>query len=232
MRISNAQTTSVGVAAGGFKVAFSFANPFFCRLAGKYLRSHDVIPVNGKLRSSFPAMQSRQMPHYGSIARRNSMNSFASRFTLLALALSAVSLASVTFAQDSSSSTGSSSAPPSAQPMHQAPDPQKQVARLTKRLGLSDDQSSKLLTIIQNRQQQMEAIRGDSSLSQQDRHSKMRSLQQDSDSQINAVLTPAQQTQYANMKQMQKQRMQNGHGQDSSSGDSNGGSNNGNSSGN
>lgn len=149
------------------------------------------------------------------------MNTFASRFALLALALSAVSLAPVTFAQDNSSSAGSSSSSPSSQPMHQAPDPQKQTARLTKRLGLSDDQSSKLLTILQNRQQQMEAIRGDSSLSQQDRHSKMRSLQQDSDSQINAVLTPAQQTQYANMKQMQ--RMQNAHGQDSSSGESSGG---------
>lgn len=156
------------------------------------------------------------------------MNTFASRFALLALALSAVSLAPVTFAQDNSSSAGSSSSSPSSQPMHQAPDPQKQTARLTKRLGLSDDQSSKLLTILQNRQQQMEAIRGDSSLSQQDRHSKMRSLQQDSDSQINAVLTPAQQTQYANMKQMQKQRMQGAHGQDSSSGESSGSSNGGN----
>jgi hypothetical protein len=56
----------------------------------------------------------------------------------------------------------------------------------------------------------------------------MRSLQQDSDSQINALLTPAQQTQYANMKQMQKQRMQGAHGQDSSSGESSGSSNGGN----
>ena len=65
------------------------------------------------------------------------MNTFASRFALLALALSAVSLAPVTFAQDNSSSAGSSSSSPSSQPMHQAPDPQKQTARLTKRLALS-----------------------------------------------------------------------------------------------
>jgi protein CpxP len=146
------------------------------------------------------------------------MNTFASRFALLAFALSAVSLAPVTSAQDNSSSMDSSGSPPSSQPMHQAPDPQKQADRLTKRLGLSDDQSSKLLTILQTKQQQIAAIRGDSSLSQQDRHSKMHSIQQDSDSQINALLTPAQQTQYANM----KQHMQNAHGQGSSSGESNG----------
>jgi periplasmic protein CpxP/Spy len=137
------------------------------------------------------------------------MNTFASRFALLALALSAVSLAPVAFAQDSSSSDSASSSPQSSAPMHQAPDPQKQAAHLAKRLGLSDDQSSKLLTILQNRQQQMSDARSDSSLSPQDRRAKVRSIQQDADSQINAMLTPAQQTQYANMKQMQRQRMQN-----------------------
>ena len=76
------------------------------------------------------------------------MNKLASRFALLALALSAVTLAPVAFAQDNGASTDSSSSAPSSTPMHQAPDPQKQAARLTKRLGLSDDQSSKLLTVL------------------------------------------------------------------------------------
>jgi periplasmic protein CpxP/Spy len=148
------------------------------------------------------------------------MKTFASRFALLTLALSAVTLAPVTFAQDSSPSTGSSSSSPSSAPMRQAPDPQKQAAHLTKRLGLSDDQSSKLITILQNKQQQIASVRGDSSLSPQDRRSKMRSIQQDTDSQINALLTPTQQTEYANMKQMQKQRMQNARARGSSSGQS------------
>jgi periplasmic protein CpxP/Spy len=147
------------------------------------------------------------------------MNTFASRFALLALALSAVSLAPVTFAQDNSSSTSSSDSSPSSTPMHQAPDPQKQAAHLAKRLALSDDQQSKLLTILQNKQQQISAARSDSSLSPQDRRAKVRSIQQDSDSQINALLTPAQQTQYANMKQMQHQHMQNGRSGGSPSGD-------------
>jgi periplasmic protein CpxP/Spy len=140
------------------------------------------------------------------------MNTFASRFALLALALGAISLAPV-YAQDNAASGDSA---PSA-PQHGAPDPQKQAARLGKRLGLSDDQSSKITTILQNQQQQMSALRGDSSLSQQDRRAKMRSIRQDSDTQINAVLTPAQQSQYTAMKQQMKQRMQNMHNGDDGS---------------
>jgi Spy/CpxP family protein refolding chaperone len=153
------------------------------------------------------------------------MNKIASRFALLALALSAVGFGSSALAQDNAPA-GSSSSASSGMGRHGAPDPQKQVQRLTKRLGLSDAQSSKILAILQNRQQQMEALRGDSAGSQQDRREKMRSLQQDSDTQINAVLTPAQQTQYAAMKQQMRDRMQNGrNGGGNGGGDSNSGSN-------
>jgi periplasmic protein CpxP/Spy len=145
------------------------------------------------------------------------MNKFASRFALLALALGAAGFASSAFAQDNTPA-GSSSSASSGMSRHGAPDPQKQAQRLTKRLGLSDDQSSKIATILQNRQQQMEALRGDNSLSPQDRRAKMRSIQQDSDTQINGVLTPAQQTQYANMKQQMRERMQNGRNGGGSSG--------------
>lgn len=151
------------------------------------------------------------------------MNTFASRFALLALAVSAVTLAPAVFAQDNASKDTSSSQ--SSGPQHAAPDPQKQAARLTKRLGLSDDQSSKITTILQNQQQQLTAARGDSSLSKQDLHAKLRSIRQDTDTQINAVLTPAQQTQYASMKQQMKERMQNAHKAGASS-DSSGGSSN------
>jgi periplasmic protein CpxP/Spy len=146
------------------------------------------------------------------------MKTFASRFALLALAVSAVTLAPAAFAQNSAPAGSSSSQ--SSGPQHAAPDPQKQAARLTKRLGLSNDQSTKITTILQNQQQQLAAARGDSSLSKQDLHAKLRSIRQDSDTQINAVLTPAQQTQYANMKQQMKERMQNAQKGGSSSGSS------------
>lgn len=73
--------------------------------------------------------------------------SISSCFALLGLALSIVSFVPVTFAQDSSAAT-SDNAPAS---QHRAPDPQKQAARLTKRLGLNDDQAAKLATILQDR---------------------------------------------------------------------------------
>jgi periplasmic protein CpxP/Spy len=135
------------------------------------------------------------------------MNTLASRFALFALALGTISLAPVALAQDSSSGGGGQSSH-----QHGAPDPQKQAARLASRLGLSDDQSAKITTILQNQQQQISALRSDSSLSQDDRHAKMHSIRQDTDTQINAVLTPAQQTQYANMKQQMAQHMHNGGG--------------------
>lgn len=137
------------------------------------------------------------------------MNTFASRFALLALVVSVVALTPAAFAQDNGSAGSSNSE--SASPQHSAPDPQKQAARLTRRLGLSADQSAKIATLLQNQQQQLTAARGDSSLSRRDLHAKMRSIRQDTDTQINAVLTPTQQTQYANMKQQMKERMQNAH---------------------
>jgi periplasmic protein CpxP/Spy len=172
--------------------------------------------VNGTRCLPFFNLPAFGMPHSRNLETR--MNTFASRFALLALAVSAVTLAPAAFAQDSTAAGTSSSQP--ANPQHAAPDPQKQAARLTKRLGLSADQSGKITTILQNQQQQLAAARGDNSLSKQDLHAKLRSIHQDTDTQITAVLTPAQQTQYANMKEQMKQRMQNAHNGGSSSGSS------------
>lgn len=88
-----------------------------------------------------------------------------------------------------------------AAPAAHAPDPQKQAQRLTRRLGLSSDQTAKLTTILQNRQQQIAAARADSSLAPHDRMAKVRGIRQDSESQINALLTPSQQKQYEQLKQ-------------------------------
>jgi periplasmic protein CpxP/Spy len=152
------------------------------------------------------------------------MNKLASRFVLLGLALGAMTLMPVAFAQDSASATSGSSS--SSAPQHAAPDPQKQAARLTRRLGLSSDQSAKITGILQDRQQQLAAARSDNTLSPQDRRAKVRSIQQSTDSQINALLTPAQQTQYATIKQNMKNRWQSKHASPaSSSSSSSGGSN-------
>lgn len=137
------------------------------------------------------------------------MKRITSRFALLGLALSIVSFVPAAFAQDSGTAASSDNA---SAPQHRAPDPQKQAARLAKHLGLNDDQAAKITAILQSRQQELTAVRSDSSLSQQDRRAKVRSIQQDADSQINALLTPDQQKQYAQMKQNMKNRWQNAHG--------------------
>jgi periplasmic protein CpxP/Spy len=161
--------------------------------------------VNGAQCPPFPPCRLSACLNHG--FWRNRMNTFASRFALLALAVSAVTLAPAVLAQSNTPANASSSQ--SSGPQHAAPDPQKQAARLTKRLALSNDQSTKITAILQNQQQQLATVRGDNSLSQQDRRAKMRSIHQDADTQINAVLTPAQQTQYASMKQQMRARMQN-----------------------
>jgi periplasmic protein CpxP/Spy len=92
-------------------------------------------------------------------------------------------------------------------------DPQQQVNRLGKRLNLTDDQKNQILPILTDRQQQMKSIHDDSSLPQQDRRAKMRSLWQDSDAKIKAVLNDDQKQKYDQMQQQRRERMQQHQGQ-------------------
>jgi Spy/CpxP family protein refolding chaperone len=103
----------------------------------------------------------------------------------------------------------------SPQTWHHA-DPNQQVQRLTKRLNLTADQQNQLLPILTDRQQQMEGIRNDGSLSAKDKHAKMRALREDSDNKIRAVLTDSQKQTYDQMQQQMRERMQQRHEQQKS----------------
>ena len=83
------------------------------------------------------------------------------------------------------------------------------IEQLTDRLKLTPDQVEKVKPILADQQTQMAALRGDSSLSQDDRMSKMMKIRTDSTTKINAVLTPDQQAEY---KKMQAEMMQRGPG--------------------
>lgn len=93
-------------------------------------------------------------------------------------------------------------------PAHAMPDPQKQTTRLSRKLQLTPDQAAKIEPILQNRQQQVQQLRGDTSLSPRDLHQKMRAIRQATDAQIQAVLTDSQRQEYLQMQQaaMQKHR--------------------------
>jgi periplasmic protein CpxP/Spy len=88
---------------------------------------------------------------------------------------------------------------------HEA-DPAKEVQRLAKKLNLTADQQNQILPILQNRQQQMESVRNDSSLSQPDRRAKFQSIRQDADTKIRAVLNDDQKKTYDEMQQQMRER--------------------------
>ena len=94
-------------------------------------------------------------------------------------------------------------------------DPAQQLEGMTKRYNLSADQQTQLKPILASQQQQMQALRGDSSLSREDRMTKMQSIRADTKTKIEAVLNDDQKKQFeADQQRMQQQRMQGGGGPD------------------
>jgi protein CpxP len=99
---------------------------------------------------------------------------------------------------------------------HGAMNPDEQVARMTKRYNLSADQQTQIKPILANQQQQMMALRGDSSMSREDKMAKMKGIREDSSTKIQAILNDSQKQQFAQdqqkMQERMQQRMQNGGG--------------------
>ena len=133
---------------------------------------------------------------------------------VLAFGLLVAAPPGVASAQDSSPSTSDATT------AHRMPDPQKQAHRLAHKLGLDADQQAKLAAIFGNRQQQAAAVRSDATLSKRDRRAKLLAIRQDSESQIQALLSPTQQQQYAQLQQAMKARRQAPKGSDQDSSDS------------
>jgi Spy/CpxP family protein refolding chaperone len=77
------------------------------------------------------------------------------------------------------------SAPP---PVSGHRDPAQQLEGMTKRYNLSADQQSQIRPLLESQQQQMQALRGDSLLSREDRMAKMQSIRADSNKKIEAIL--------------------------------------------
>jgi periplasmic protein CpxP/Spy len=77
--------------------------------------------------------------------------------------------------------------------------PEQRLQHMTKALNLTSDQQQKILPILQSESQQMQTLRQDSSVAQQDKWSKMQEIRQNSTTQINPILTPDQQKKFAEM---------------------------------
>jgi len=87
-------------------------------------------------------------------------------------------------------------------------DPAKRVAMLAKQLNLSKDQQSKVQDILKAQQSQMESLRADSSVSHEDRRSKMMELHKSTNDQIRGLLDPDQQKKWDEMQSRREERMQ------------------------
>ncbi|MDB6104858.1 MAG: hypothetical protein JWO52_4857 [Gammaproteobacteria bacterium] len=109
--------------------------------------------------------------------------------------------------------TAAGAAPTAAAPTAAAafPPPAEVVSRLQIKLSLSADQASAITPIVASRQERLKAVLSDTGARPLKRRRELREIVADSDKQINALLTPEQQKQYAEIeKQLHeelKQRM-------------------------
>ena len=81
----------------------------------------------------------------------------------------------------------------------QMPTVDQRLQRMTQALDLSEDQQQKIKPILENESTQMQSLRGDTSLSQEDRMAKMKTIREGTASQINPILNADQQKKYAEM---------------------------------
>ena len=106
-----------------------------------------------------------------------------------------LSIAALVFALGTSIAFAQMSAPDTtapAQVRRHAPNPHKAAMRMGQQLGLSADQTAKLEPILADRQQKVQALRADTSLTDAQRKQQMKTIHQTARLQLSNVLTPDQ----------------------------------------
>jgi periplasmic protein CpxP/Spy len=104
--------------------------------------------------------------------------------TSLALALSGT----LAFAQQPDAAT----APTTAKTHQHTHNPQREAARLSKRLNLSSDQTAKLEPILAGRDQKISALKNDPTITPMIAQKQMHAIHQQTREQLAAILTPDQ----------------------------------------
>jgi protein CpxP len=95
---------------------------------------------------------------------------------------------------------------------HGPPDPAERTRELSKHLKLTGDQETKVQAALVSERSQMESLHQDTSLSHQDRRSKMMEIRKSTDDQIRGLLDSNQQKKWDEMQARREQRMQSGRG--------------------
>lgn len=80
-------------------------------------------------------------------------------------------------------------------------DPDAELQRMTQRLNLTSEQQEQIRPILVDRQQKMQALFQNQSLSREDRRSQMMSIRQDSNAKIEKLLTDQQKQEFEEMQQ-------------------------------
>lgn len=94
---------------------------------------------------------------------------------------------------------------------HGPQDPAQHTKELAKHLDLTADQQAKVQDALQSQHSQMQSLRQDNSLSQEDRRAKMMEIHKNTDSQIRTLLDSNQQKKWDEMQAKREQRMENHH---------------------
>ncbi len=131
----------------------------------------------------------------------------------IALAFSAVLVLSAA-AMGQTSDNSAPPPPPQQQqgPVGQGPrrmDPARQLKMLTRSLNLSDDQRAQIKPLLEQRQQKMQALFQDQSLSRDQVRTQMRAIHEETRGKIEAVLNDQQKQQYEAMHESRMSRRNN-----------------------
>lgn len=140
------------------------------------------------------------------------------RKVLCSLALSGLLATGIAFAQDTPPDQNAPQAEGGGMGGHhrggmRMMDPDQRLAHMTKRYNLTADQQSQIKPILQDEQQQMEAMRSDTTSSREDKRTKMMSMHETDNQKIEAVLNDEQKQKFeADQKKMQERRAEHMHG--------------------
>lgn len=88
----------------------------------------------------------------------------------------------------------------------EAMSPDAQLQHMSETLNLTDDQKTKIKPILEDSSKQIQQLRGDTSLSQEDKRAKMQQIHENTMSQIKPILTSDQQ------KKLESMHERGGHG--------------------
>lgn len=91
---------------------------------------------------------------------------------------------------------------------HHEHSPQQQTRKLTRKLGLSQDQAAQVEPILAARREQMQALKSNPPSDPRLMHQQMRSISHDTRQKIDAILTAPQREQLAAMHHHHKREMQ------------------------